>query len=116
LEDGLVNGNPAARPGRFLKTKKDRKKEVNPFTREEVALMLDTAREYFPRYFPLLLCAARSRLRLGEILALQWGDLDLDSRFIEVKRNYTHGKVVTPKSDEMGRVDMASSSHTRFCY
>jgi integrase len=46
-------------------------------------------------------------VRLGELLALQWGDLDFQGRFLLVQRNYTHGQVTTPKSGEVRRVDMS---------
>ncbi|WP_447600732.1 hypothetical protein [Nitrospira sp. Nam80] len=34
------------------------------------------------------------------LLALQWRDIDWQGRFIEVRRNYTHRRVTTPKSGE----------------
>jgi integrase-like protein len=73
----------------------------------EVALLLDTAKTKMPRYYALFLCAARTGLRMGELLALQWPDIDWQSRFIEVRRSYTHFKVTTPKSGESRRVDMS---------
>lgn len=44
---------------------------------------------------------------MGELLALQWPDIDWQGRFIEVRRNYTHWKVTTPKSGESRQVDMS---------
>jgi len=69
--------------------------------------LLVTAKDKLPRYYPLFLCAVRTGLRMGELLALQWPDIDLQGRFIEVRRNYTHWKVTTPKSGESRRVDMS---------
>ena len=51
-------------------------------------------------------------MRLGELLALQWGDLDLHGRLITVERNYTHGRVSTPKNGESRRVDMSVELQT----
>jgi len=51
---------------------------------EEEALVLSTAQTYCPWHCPMFLCAVRSGLRLGELVGLQWGDLDLAGRFIEV--------------------------------
>ena len=56
---------------------------------------------------PLFLCAARTGLRLGELLALQWGDFDFQGCFLLIQRNYIHGKVMTPKGGEVRRVDMS---------
>ena len=55
----------------------------------------------------MFLCAARSGLRQGELLALEWDDLNLIGRFIEVRRNFTHGGLTTPKSGESRKVDMS---------
>jgi integrase len=59
------------------------------------------------RYYRVFLRAVRTGLRLGELLPLQWGDLDFQGHFLLVQRNYTHGKVTTPKSREVRRVDMS---------
>jgi integrase len=44
---------------------------------------------------------------LGEALALQWGDVDWHGRFVEVRRNYTLGKITTPKNGKARRVDLS---------
>jgi integrase len=44
---------------------------------------------------------------MGELFGLQWGDLDFNSRFVEVRRNITRGRVETPKSGQLRRVDMS---------
>ena len=106
LEDNLVKANPALKPGKFL-PKITKRHKISPLTREEVALLIETAKAKLPRYYPLFLCAVRTGLRMGELLALQWGDIDWHGRFIEVRRNYTHFKLTTPKSGESRRVDMS---------
>ena len=106
VEDGLLSVNPASKPGKFL-PKVSKRRGINPLTREEVAVLLNTVKDRAPRYSPFFLCAVRSGLRLGELLALQWADLDYHGRFIEVQRNYTRGRVSTPKSGESRRVDMS---------
>src|SRR5499433_2503842 len=39
--------------------------------------------------------------------ALQWGDVDFNSRFIQVRRNLVGGRETTPKSGKTRRVDMS---------
>jgi integrase len=46
----------------------------------------------------IYLTAAFSGLRRGELLALDWRDVDFDRRTIRVEGNYSHGQVVAPKS------------------
>ena len=106
VEDEVITVNPALKPGKFL-PKISKRRKVNPLTREEVSLLLATTKDKLPRYFPLFLCAVRTGMRMGELLALQWGDVDWQSRFIDVQRNYTHFRITTPKSGESRRVDMS---------
>ena len=107
VEDGLIPVNVALKPGKFL-PKMSSRRNINPFTRQEVATLLATTKEQAPRHFAFLLCAVRTGMRLGELLALQWDDLDFHGRLITVQRNYTHGKLSTPKSGESRRVDMSA--------
>lgn len=106
VEDGLLAVNPALKPGKFL-PKISKRRGINPLTREEVATLLDTAKAHASRYYPVFLCAARTGLRMGELLALRWEDLNFRDRFIQVSRNYTHWTLTTPKSGESRRVDMS---------
>jgi integrase len=45
-------------------------------------------------------------MRLGEAMALQWGDIDFHGRFINVQRSISKGVIGTPKSGKSRRVDM----------
>ncbi len=106
VEDELLTVNPALKPGKFL-PKISKRRKVNPLTREEVGLLLAITKDKRPRYFPLFLCAVRTGMRMGELLALQWDDIDWQNRSINVQRNYTHFRITTPKSGESRRVDMS---------
>jgi integrase len=74
-EDEFIAMNPAERLGKFINSK-DHKVEINPLTREEAKVFLDTIQTHYPRHYPLFLCALRTGMRLGELLALKWGDVD----------------------------------------
>lgn len=87
--------------------KVSKRRAVEPLTREEVSSFLCLAKTKVPRLYPLFLCAARTGLRQGELLALQWDDIHYIGRFIEVRRSITHGALTTPKSGESRRVDMS---------
>jgi integrase len=106
IEDGIVLVNPALRPGRFIKTG-SRREKVDILTLEEGTLLLETAEKHFIRIYPLLLAAMRTGLRQGEILALDWGDIDWSGNFIEVRRSVWNGITTTPKSGRSRRVDMS---------
>jgi len=106
LDDGLINANPVSRLGRLIKTK-DRKEDINPLTREECQIFLETIQKNYPRHYSFFLCALRTGMRLGELLALEWGDIDFNGGFIEVRRSFTKGRITTPKNGKSRRVDMS---------
>jgi len=107
-DDGLVSKNPAGKLGKLLKHAKNPTREMNPLTRSETATLLDAARSKTPLIYPLLLCAVRTGLRRGELIGLQWGDIDLDSRYLLVKRAVVRAKVGLPKSGKVRRVDLSA--------
>ena len=107
MEDGLVQQNPVARLGRIFKRKKDSRISIAPLDRHEVQHLLQTIQEKFPQVYPLILCAARTGLRQGELIGLQWGDVDFHGGFIEVRRGVVLRQETTTKSHKIRRVDMS---------
>ena len=107
VEDELLPANPALRLGRYLRTADDPEPEIDPFARDDVAEVLRVAREQSPDWYAWLLCGLRTGLRAGELLALQWGDLNWRGSSIEVRRNLVRGHLTTPKNHQRRRVDMS---------
>ena len=106
IEDGIVSENPAGKPGRYLRIP-NHKGTVEFLTHEEGAALLDSARQHLPRLYPLFLAALRTGLRQGELIGLQWGDIDWSGKFLEVRRTNYNGHISTPKSGKPRRVDMS---------
>jgi len=50
------------------------------------------------RYRVLLLAAALTGLRQGELLGLQWGDVDWQARKVYVRRSWSGGRMYDPKT------------------
>lgn len=69
--------------------------EMDFFTPEEIRLFLDNVN---PVYYTLFLTAVMTGVRRGELLALQWGDIDWNSNQISVRRSIYRGELVNPKS------------------
>lgn len=78
--------------------------EPQVFTEEQVARMLEAARET-PHYVPLLL-AVTTGMRRGEIYGLRWQDVDLDEGVITVRQTVAY----TPKDGIFFKEPKTSSS------
>lgn len=111
IDDGVVASNPASRMGQYLKTRVDPRSEIAFLTPDEEDALLSAALRHAPRAYPLLLCALRTGLRFGELLGLQWDDVDERGRFIEVRRTLRDGqedgRVALPKNGRIRRVDLS---------
>jgi integrase len=107
VDDELISSNPAVKVGRFVKGKPQAGESIQALTREELNLFLSTIREKFPSYYPLFLTFARTGLRPGEGLGLQWQDINLTDRFINVRRTVGRYGIEAPKNGKSRRVDMS---------
>jgi integrase len=112
VEDGILTVNPAEKLGRLLHlgtSKQGRQERIKAMTREQRFAFLEAAARVTPRYYHLLWTLAGTGLRLGEVLTLQWGDLDVRAREIRVSRIISRGAIETPKAGHGRTVDL---SHT----
>src|SRR2546427_15306 len=111
IEDGVILQNPADRVLRQLRLSRRpsaRQDEIKAMTREQLAAFLAAAGRVLPRLFALFLLFARTGLRLGEALALQWTDINFAERELRVARSLgAGGRVDTPKSARGRTVDMS---------
>ncbi len=113
IEEGQVESNPAARLGRFTRSAKTADTKGIALTTVEVKQFLKAAQEVSPDYHPLFLMAVRAGLRRGELVAVQWGDVQLggddddSNRFILVQHNYVRREHTTTKSKKSRRVDLS---------
>ena len=111
VEDEVLSSNPAMKLGRFNRPQ-DEGSKVEFLTREEVKSFLETAKSLRPNRYPLFLTALRTGMRLGELLALEWEDIQFGksekdrNRYILVRHNFTHGQFTSPKSKKERRIDL----------
>ena len=106
VDDEIIQVNPAHSLGKVIK-KKDQGENINPLSKEELKSLLDSVKIHFSGHYTLFLLLPRTGVRIGEALALQWGDIDFAGRFIEVKRSIVRGRISMPKNNKSRRVDMS---------
>jgi len=106
FDEELITANPVARILKRINEPRNQKKEIDPLNHEEVALFLETCLKYYPEHYPFFLTAFRTGMRLGELLALKWGDIDWHGKFILVRRSYKRGRIDHTKTGKQRRVDM----------
>lgn len=106
----MLSTNPADKLGRSLKLVTPalaRQEQIKSLAREELAHFLTVTAKAASRFYELFLLLGRTGLRLGEALALEWTDLDLEGREIRVVRAFSAGKIEVPKSGHGRTVDMS---------
>lgn len=83
VDDELIKTNPTKK----VKAPSPDKFKAGFLTIEQIRIMLDKFKGddlYMPVYLAILL-----GLRRGEVLGLQWGDIDFDNNIIRIRNNYT---------------------------
>jgi integrase len=90
---------PAQRP-------RPERKEAAYFENKELPRLFEHLRD--EPYRTLCLTALKTGMRQGELLALQWGDVDLRQAVVRVRHSFTGGQLGTPKNRERRDVDLIS--------
>ncbi len=114
IDDGIITANPASRLGKTLRlvaSAKDRQEEIKAMGRSQLEAFLNAVRNAKSKldrsYYMFFLLLARTGLRLGEALALEWNDIDFVGRTIRVERAFSGGQIERPKSGHGRDVDMS---------
>lgn len=113
VDDGVIAANPAtglSRSMRLTRSAAARQERIKAFDHEQLERFLDAARTTAPAQHPLFFLMSRTGLRLGEALALQWGDFDMRRREVRIERALsTAGELDTPKSGHGRTVDLSQA-------
>lgn len=100
-------GLPANPVAEVEKQPRKHRVNINVYSGEEVwALVRAAANEQDAALF---LTAAFTGLRMGELIALRWRDLDFDRQSVQVNASYTHGSLDVPKSGRGRSVPLIDS-------
>jgi integrase len=101
-----ISLNPALQMGRIAK-RGTSKPDMRPLDYKELDRLLTTFKKHFPDDYPIALLFARTGLRIGEVFALKWGDIDFVERTITVSRTRDQTDIDTPKNARERTVDMS---------
>ncbi len=80
--------------------------EMRFWTRAQSDRFLGQMRRSEPGWCPLFLCALRTGMRLGELIALRWQDVDFERAVVQVNLSFTHGRLGSPKSGRSRELPM----------
>jgi len=117
IDDEVIKANPVSGILKSIATRK-LTDTVDPLNDADLNLFLDTARAYFREWYPFFLTAARTGLRLGELLALRWSDISFNHQistpegieerpYLYVSRTYRRKIFTPPKNNKDRKVDIS---------
>ena len=93
LRDEIISKNPFS----IIKAPKNiAKKENIPFSKDEIFKILDASPEKIKLFFAI---GFFSGMRVGEVTALRFSDIDLENKVIQVRRTRNKGIETTPKTN-----------------
>ncbi len=98
-EDGYIRFVPR------IKALKTAPPEGVYLTDDECKALLEAAE---PEWRTMILVALQTGLRQGELLGLQWGDINLELGYLHVQRSISRGRIGTPKSNKHRTVPLSN--------
>lgn len=108
VKDRLIKDNPVERC-KMPSFEADIKKELYVYNVQEVKKLLDYAKDTQSHIYTFLVLVLFTGMRKGELMALQWSDIDFDNNMLLVNKNRTGtkskttGQITTPKSESSNR-------------
>lgn len=104
IDMDVVVKNPLAR---IKSLKEERSEEIRSLSTQETKILLAKTKENYPDFYPLLFTALFTGMRQGELMGLTWNSINWVTRKITVDKNFTHGRVGTPKTGKTRKIDMS---------
>jgi integrase len=110
IDLGLRTSNPCFRMGKRIRQKGDAgDPQPNPLSKADAEAFLGYVATHFPEWYAYFLCALRTGLRVGELAALKWSEVDLERAVANIRRNYSprDGEDIDPKNHKARVVDLS---------
>lgn len=109
IERGIVEDNPLNNPLTFP-TKRPEKRRA--FTKEEKRLFLSAARLMGYRWYFIFLLYFQTGCRRGELLALQWSNVDFINKRINIDKSIGRGDIQGRKMEYIGNTKTVQSNRS----
>lgn len=104
IDNDVITRNPLARIKSLKETKNEK---IRALSTEETKVLLTKTKTVYPDFYPLLFTAIFTGMRQGELFALTWDSINWITRKITIDKNYTHGRIGTPKNGKTRKIDMS---------
>lgn len=103
VEAGYYKVNPIGK----IKKLPQEKKPVRFLNEKQIQVFLECAK--MDRFYPLFATAIYTGMRRGELLALEWSDIDFKNAKISVNKQYYKGIKQSTKTNKARSVDMSEA-------
>lgn len=101
-EWGLIKHSPKIKP---LKVPPQ---SFHFFTEEEYEKLLEEARGMNQEFYEMVLFTLRTGVRVGELMALRWEDVDFKNRSVTIRRSIVNGIIGSPKNNKIRIIPLSS--------
>ena len=82
--------------------------EFQFYDRKQTDAFLAKAAQVEPDFYAFFATAFKTGMRLGELLGLEWGDIDFVTGRIHLRRSHSEGHTTSPKSGKPRLIPMAA--------
>jgi integrase len=106
-KEKLTGGNPLFLIFTRINAPGKTMRENDPQDPEEVNLLFNICAQYYPQQYVFFFTAFRTGLRLGELPAFKWEEVDCQGKFSRVRRSYKRGKLAATRKGRQRWVDMS---------
>ena len=89
-----------------IKSLKVAPKDPNYLNENEYNKLIEAAKEDRLSY-EMILFTLRTGVRMGELLALDWSDINFANRLVTIKRNIVNGHIGSPKNNKYRSIYLA---------
>lgn len=77
------------------------------FTEQEYNQLLEEAGKINKEFYEMVLFTLRTGVRVGELLALRWEDIDFEKQTVTIRRSIVNGIIGSPKSNKIRQIPLA---------